>query len=808
MEPITAQINLRPLRVGFLVDPGNRAMLSRVMRLATCMWGGMMCPMIPAMQRVPRIWREEARGASGRAIGRGILRFFEPDIFVETAAGQAAAMGLDTSIYRDQKRYRSFASLVRKDIGLAADLDLGVSMAHLYDHFYRTEFQFERRHAPPVFDFAGGTPEAAAFFETAFGQFPKRRDLAYLRSIYRGALAAEEAEPGAGTWLDIMTRRADCPLQFTIRDIETRFDRRRDPAIFIFDPLSPHDAIDFWNFRIGKPDVVPVNANWIEQSRDLILRFVRASYRPLPTNPNGIMIDTTIHVGRSLDLEQVVKQLRLGEAGLPQDSVGLTRWYEAIWTQSDERQGLPPNRTILSVKSRDVQLTPSDGGRAAIRFPVQAPDFDAHQRGNGPSWVNALRIRQYGSDTLAVALPSAALGGRFGYPSHAPGDQYFTREGHVTFHHYASDEGYADLPKREEAIIAWLKTEKIAATPSEAGRIASQVIEAVGGLSRVQLLGERVVVELLDKMARSRRDWPDGSSDEYQDRTASVAKWTAALNQVCKGGRAGWKTLDSYVEAGVLKLGLTAACTHCGKENWYSLDDIAAVIACSRCLKSFAYPQGKPLRREIWKYRVVGPFATPHYAEGAYSVALTLHFLRNEIRSMSDFTYATGLDLDTGDAKLETDFFAWHGSDGIRHAQRDPDTFVGECKSLGSDVFKSKDIARLKALGAALPGAYLVAATLKDELSAEETDRLRKLAAWGWRKKIPSPVIVLTGIELFGEGPLSRIWQDAGGRRAEIMANHRHIFDFRTFADASQQACLGFSDEEVARMRYWRRRRR
>jgi len=308
-------------------------------------------------------------------------------------------------------------------------------------------------------------------------------------------------------------------------------------------------------------------------------------------------------------------------------------------------------------------------------------------------------------------------------------------------------------------------------------------------------------------MARSRRDWPDGSSDEYPDRTASVGKWTAALNQVHKGGLAGWKTLDRYIEAGAIRLGLTAACSHCGKENWYSLDDIAAVIGCSRCLKSFPYPQGKPLRRDLWKYRVVGPFATPNFAEGAYSVALTLHFLRSGIRTMSDFTYSTGLDLDTGDTKFETDFFAWQGGDGVRHAQRDPDCFVGECKSMGSDVFKAKDITRLKLLANALPGAYLVAATLKDELSAGEQERLRKLAAWGWRKKIPSPLIVLTGIELFGAGPLSGVWKKAGGRRAKLMADGRHIFDFRTFADLSQQACLGLSDEEAAHMRYWHRRR-
>lgn len=95
---------------------------------------------------------------------------------------------------------------------------------------------------------------------------------------------------------------------------------------------------------------------------------------------------------------------------------------------------------------------------------------------------------------------------------------------------------------------------------------------------------------------------------------------------------------------------------------------------------------------------------------------------------------------------------------------------------------------------------------MKDELTAAEKKGLRAVAKWGWTQVQPNPLIVLTGIDLFSEGPLSHAWEQSGQPRADIMKEHRHIFDFATLAHATQQAGLGMKSDEVAAARYKRSR--
>jgi hypothetical protein len=725
---------------------------------------------------------------------------------VQTKTGQLAALGLsEEPNWSASQRFFNFDGLIRKDHGLAADLNVGTNISYVYQQLFKDEFQFKKRVDPAIFYFAEGAPDDTAFFEAAFGYFPKNRQLSYFKSNYKQAFDAKQKPPTFETWLDMM-KGAGYPLYYTVRDSELQYGGRSDPSIFIFDPSKPTDLIDFWNYRLFTRDVLPVNVNWLDQSRDLILQAVRRNHRLLPTNPNGVMIHTSIEVARSLKIEDVLKCLDLASANLPEHSASVRGWYEPIWREPElDERVFRPSAVTITQKSRQVQLTPSGDERMTLQFPVQSPDFDFVQRGEGPSFVNVVKLRQYQArKNIAEALPAATFGTRGSYPIRGR-DQFVSREGYVTFHRYSHDNDYLHLPSPKEAITSWLETKGIMATPSDAGRVAEQVIASVGGLSGTHILRERGILEQLNSMARSRREWNDGSADEYSDRTASVQDWLMTLRPIQKKVFGNWKTLDRLVADGMLRLGLAPRCPHCTQENWYSLNDVADQLSCARCLKTYAFPQGNP-DRKLFKYRVIGPFATPGYARGGYAVALTLRFLEDELGSMNEFTFSTGLELKHAGGKSETDFFAWYGKDNFDRASRDPVTLVGECKSFATESFKPKDIARFRELATLLPGSILVAATLKDEFSPTETKALRALAKWGWTQLQPSPLILLTGQEFFTEGPLANGWKDSGGTRAATAERHGHIFDLVTLADATQQALLGMSSEEVATSRYKRSR--
>jgi len=807
LEPVTANISLRPVRLGFLVDPRSGQVVRDVMRMATTMWGGMMSPLIPVMKRLPAEWSDKNQLLGPQQVSRGYIRFFEPDLLVQTRPDQLKTLGLrEGPGWSASRRFFSFDRIVRKEHGAEADLNVGTNIAHIYRRLFLDEFQFRKRVDPVIHHFAEGAPDDTAFFEAAFGYFPRDPDLSYIRSDFERAFAAKEMPPSFETWLELAKGGAGCPLYYTVRDSELRFGSRSSPSIFIFDPSKPPDLIDFWNYRLFTRDVLPVNVNWLRQSRDLILLAIRGNHRPLPTNRHGVMIRTSIEIARSLDLDDILKRLDLTSAKLPEHSVSVRNWYEPIWREPDMDERMARSSAVtITQKSRQVQLTPTGSERIMLQFPVQSPDFDLIHSGEGPGFVNVVRLSQYHSQkAIADALPAATFGTRGSYPVRER-DQFVSREGYVTFHSFSHDNAYLHLPSPAEAITTWLAAKDITATPSDAGRVAEQVIASVGGLNGTHILRERGILEQLDRMARSRREWKDGSTDEFADRTASVQDWLQTLKPIQKKVFGNWKTLERLVADGILRLGLAPRCSHCTQENWYSLDDVADQVSCARCLKAFSFPQGNP-DRKLFKYRVVGPFATPGYARGGYAVALTLRFLEDEMGSMNAFTFSTGLELKHDGGKTETDFFAWLGKDHFGRAARDPVTLVGECKSFAAESFKPADIARLRELAVLVPGSILVAATLKDEFSPTETKALRALAKWGWTQLQPSPLIALTGQELFNDSTLIDGWKDCGGTRAETAERQGYIFDLVTLADATQQAVLGMTSDDVASVRYKRSR--
>ena len=795
---------MRPLRIGFLVDPRDREMLSDVVRLATCLWGGAACPMIPVMQSLPTSWKADYAPPTPAQVTEGLLRFFEPDLVVETAAGQLDRAGLATDAVLDRRRhFTGLDTLLKTEPGRRTDLNVGLGMHHVYSHLFQTEFQYERRNPHPIFHFAGGDPAGRTFFEVCYGLFPDRAEIEYIQAAYQQALDAETVAPDINTWCKLEEKQASGPFDVTLHGTERQFLGGWDEAIFVFDPLDGPDVVDFWNARLFRRDLVPVNVHWLEASRDLIVDFIRRNYRPMPSNPNGVMIRTTIQAARSLDAEAMIKTLRLNEVSLPQGSFVTQHWYNPIWDTPADQHAWQPATSPLSADTRNVQVSVDDSG--TIRIPQLSPPYVRSTRGSGPAWVNTIASRFYGMNgRLAEVMPSAAVHRDRRYPPPGLMDQTPTREGWLVFHRFAHDSQFLHFLKMDVAITAWLASKGIESISSDAGRIADRMIDAVDGLNGTRLLAHEAVVRQLDKMARSRTEHADGSAEEYPDRTATFGQLRRMLQAISEANFGQSVTLKRFIDIGALRLGLSAKCDHCAKENWYGLDDVATTVPCDRCLRSFPFPQGSLPPRDAWKYRVVGPFAVPGFAQGAYAVILSLAFLQRALFSFPPFTYSTSLDLKVGEDRLETDLFAWCGDDRLGSTGTDPLLFVGECKSFGTNVFKAKDVERLRQLGDLLPGAYLVAATLKDVLGEEEQERLRDLCRWGWRRRdnsrAPSRVVVLTGRELFDPDHLHRRQGPEASDAGTI--DWDRVWGFDDLAAATQKAHLGFSDLEVSELRY------
>jgi hypothetical protein len=108
----------------------------------------------------------------------------------------------------------------------------------------------------------------------------------------------------------------------------------------------------------------------------------------------------------------------------------------------------------------------------------------------------------------------------------------------------------------------------------------------------------------------------------------------------------------------------------------------------------------------------------------------------------------------------------------------------------------SADIERMAKVAEKFPGAFIVFATLKDELSDAEKLSIGELAMQG-RATLENgrprwPVIVLTGTELFASWNLSRAWKDKGGQHAHFAQPASVRLDnLWTLAQLTQQLYLG-----------------
>jgi len=195
---------------------------------------------------------------------------------------------------------------------------------------------------------------------------------------------------------------------------------------------------------------------------------------------------------------------------------------------------------------------------------------------------------------------------------------------------------------------------------------------------------------------------------------------------------------------------------------------------------------------------VIGPYSVPNYAEGAYATVLALNVFAHALWSERPrLTYATGLKYKIGVADpFEVDFTFWYQRTTIFSLEEEPVLVFGEAKSFAVESFKQDDLARMWKLAELFPGAFLVFAALKDDLTETEKAEIGRLATWGRERLVDgrprAPIIVLTGAELFAHGRITRSWKELGGERAKFAESQRVRLDnLWNLADVTQQIYLG-----------------
>lgn len=803
MTVLSATLRLRPTRIGFLVNPTDMPSVRQIMQVCTCMWGGVYNPIIPVCASTPEPWKSPPfLDPTCTALANGYIDFFEPDIYVEAEPGLSANLNIkDTELAHGCGRISPLIMLLETAARRGSNPPVGLGIIGVYKALYEREFKFVARHDHRVAQFKDGAPEDEPFLDAVCGGFPRTGMLEPLEHAYRDSFAPQMLKANAKNWIKALQEGLSFPLHFTAHEIERAPDGGfGEPILFVADPASPLDMIDLWNIRLFRRHVIPINLRWFATLAPFIGDFIKRNHRPLPGNPHGVMMHTVVEFGRSIGdkrAQALVDEVRFKD--LPPGSWQLKPWYDRIWTASRDDHVWRPGPARVTAKSQDLNLTVSDDGRErSVQFSTLSPDFASTYHNSPSGWINVLRFRGNRSGaTLALNLhndfePERIQHLRIG------GAVIPSREGLVLPQEFKGHGEYLRVLTGREAMTDWLKQHGVAAEISSSGRVTEQVMDSLDGYWGVKLLAHQETLQLLDRMAKSVKKFRDGTIEEYQDRTAAATAWGALIARRSKETWSSNITLDRFVEANILKLGLAIRCVHCVNVNWYAIADLRETVICDRCRKSYPFPQGSiGLANTPWKFRVVGPFSVPDYADGAYATVLTLRVFSETLSSgHTSLTYSPGLNF-TLDNRMpfEVDFSFWYRRDRCGGDEEETVMVFGEAKSFGTKCFHAKDVERMRQLADLFPGAFLVFAALKEALHEEERTAIAALAQWG-REPLDdgrprAPVIVLTGTELFSTWHIAHTWKELEGKRKQFAeAGYVGLDNLWTLADVTQQIYL------------------
>ena len=748
-------------------------------------------PIIPLFESVPSWLESEGfHFENSKQMINDYLDFFEPDFLVEAEEGLAEGFGFDP------ERVGSLADMIEEPGGSYAHR-YGLSVYGIYQELYTKAFQFEQRHKNPVVHVQPADAAFTNFVAANFGSFPVHEQFSYFERYYKAVFSPERKTLDADALSELYQPKYSSALEIGCAKLRVDYNAPLLSTLFILDAHESKDLIDFWNLRAIHQHVLAVPIQWIEELSPFCQKFIRDNYRRQPKDPSPNKVGPVLMFSRSLsegNVEEMVENYSFVGEG---DVYTIQRWAPTIWYKLSEQVASPTRPTLAAdQKIMNLQI---DGDNPEIRFDPLFPEFTSEY--NLFRVANVVRLQDWSNEEYLVRVRDRVDNDQIAtvfpcnyknpsvpkfQPEFLQEEQYIlpTTEGLVIFPYREHIFELWNLVNGTTAFNQWLTAHQVPAILSDAGKATEQIIQALGGLGwGVLCLTYKGIIELLNEMSKN-----------SATKTTHYKEFKNKIHTAINNDNLRKRTFETLVERKAVELGLEIKCDKCGSPSWYPVNQLDYSLTCSLCFKQFDFPITSPLgEHSKWAYRVVGPFALPDYARGGYAAALAIRFFANVIGGFDQagvtWSSAQELTLST-DKKVEVDFMLWYQRKKIYGTgrsffgtglpifgmDRPTETVFGEAKSFGrrgEDVFEQDDVNKMKLLAEEFPGSILVFATMKEELSAEEIDRIKELAEWGReydleRRQTRAPVIVLTGTELFTTGSLTTSWKRKGGRHEDL----------------------------------------
>jgi hypothetical protein len=775
---------LRPLRLAFIVPADDRSAVRQAIRICSFLWGGVYNPIIPLYKRRPKSTDGRPMPPAAQLV-QGYIEAFDPDFIVRLGSAKQADVALGHRVEID-------ADEILKHVSEDGTPSYGIGLYEIMDHMLAKEFRFVRRnplmlHIPQVGD--------DLFLASIFGDLPEALQPGLTARLER--LSEYKSPPcSRSNYYELLQPANLFIRRLTCLKIDPRRSWCRDDYALLLDANVLADILLYWNLRALGWRVIPVpkQSAGDQGVRDFVSRYVEQCFWPLRGNPS-IYNHATLLKSPSVpeeELKEFSNSLSLGP--IPKDAhwkVSLQTWVPRFWDEWDRLHNRA-ERCSLKVEEKRFELNPAS---ERFEFPPLVPDFAGEFSHQGaPLCANELELRSYGPDSLqAEVIPEGGDKIVRAIDFTLFSDARCSADGLVYFPKYKTWNMRLAIPIGEAVFSAWFHERGWAVEPSDKGHVTKQLLRQLGGKWGTNWLAEEVVLKLLIKVSKSP--------------PFRLGAFRALVQEAAKNGEhiPTDRLTEWLVDSNIVRLGTELVCPKCRQRSWYSVTEMDYDLQCGRCLEGFRLPCHSP--KEIhWAYRGAGAFSVANHMQGGLAVILVLRFFT--IGMHDQITPLLSFIARKGEQTMEVVLAIL--ARRMRSGHYEQDTIFVECKSYNE--FEKADVRRMEEFSRQFPGAAVIFATLRRELSPKEKKLLTPAVNRGrrlWKAARPfTPILILTGNELFSSHGPNMAWRKLGGRFARFADRFRNHREIVSLADATQQLYLDLEPwEQSLRQKHERRNR-
>ncbi|MFZ2188778.1 MAG: hypothetical protein WAV73_04415 [Candidatus Moraniibacteriota bacterium] len=788
----------RPVKMAFLADINKKADIREIIRLNSSLWGGSYNPIIPLFKKRPAYWSDKIlkHQPSVKDIALGYVKAFDPDVVVYKGALPEYIKKLDLVFVKLEDIWKE---LEKGSEEFTPSVGVGIFelLNPIYDEYFKYKIRFPKKVIIPQIPTSN-----SLFWSSMFGELSKE--------------VTENIIKNYGEALDIETIKqdtADMKKMFNVRMLHPRrisqykldsVPRRGslfNAYIFFMDASKNIDIVDFWNLRAaGKQAIgVPIQLKDDKQLQEIVTHFIKSVNKPLRYNPK-IYDHASFLRSRSVSMEQMKEYTDIIGKNFPTTTTttlgghpfSLQHWYPRIWDDfGRDADNIDPEDVTHKEQDNDIK---ESNGEFYLK-PLRPEFLHKHYGHSEAKYINEIETRLYSDKKLLAQVFPVSKGKNvlrtisqmLGFE-----DWRIGRNGLVKKIKMDIGEHWK-IPNAQDIFFSWLKDEGFSPELSSPGIVARQILERLDGFTAV--IANEKLIWLLEKMN-------SGSEVEEDNGTGfPIAKIISMLKEAGKSE----DFLDFLVSKSMFKIGAKVKCPICLRHSWYSMENLKETMNCPKCLNKFSAIGN--VNGNCWSYKTMGPFSIPNFAEGAYSVLLSMNFFSDMMSGLiTTPCFSFNATENKSKRDFEADFGILYQESSVKGVAEG--VIFGECKTFGE--FCKKDFSRMRSLAKRFPGAILAFCTLRNKLKKREIKEIAKIAKTGRKyygnQRPINPVIILTSNELFDHSRPPYCWKKLG-----LDKKFDRIYGLLDICNATQQIYLDlpswyeFWDEEFKKKRVRRK---